>query len=105
MIFMIRRATPSDAVDACEVVRRSINELCFEDHRGDNETLTQWLANKTVANFNQWIRSERHLALVAEGASGLIGFALLNLNGQLALLYVSPDARFQGVSKALLNVI
>ena len=100
-----RRALPADAAAACDVVRRSIVELCCEDHRGDEATLTRWLANKTPSHFEQWIGSEDHVALVAERDGVLVGFALLNVKGSIALLYVSPDARFSGVSKALLLAV
>jgi len=100
-----RRAVPSDAVGACEVVRRSITELCDDDHRGDPTSLASWLANKTPGNFERWIRSGEHVALVAERDSELVGFALLSLGGSIALLYVSPDARFSGVSKLLLSAL
>jgi GNAT superfamily N-acetyltransferase len=101
----VRRALRSDASAACEVVRRSIVELCYDDHGGDESTLTEWLANKTPANFEEWIASERHAAFVAERDRVIIGFGLLDLQGTIALLYVSPDARFSGVSKALLAAL
>ncbi len=102
MTWATRRAIPSDAAAACDVVRRSIVELCYDDHQGDEATLAIWLANKTPAAFEQWIGSEQNVALVAERDNELIGFALLNLRGTVALLYVSPQARFSGISKALL---
>jgi GNAT superfamily N-acetyltransferase len=105
MICSIRRAFRFDAFAACEVVRRSIVELCYDDHAGDESTLTEWLANKTPANFEEWIASERHAAFVAERDRAIIGFGLLELQGTIALLYVSPDARFSGVSKALLAAL
>jgi GNAT superfamily N-acetyltransferase len=100
-----RRAVLSDAAAACEVVRRSIVELCYDDHRGDEDTLASWLANKTPARFEQWIGSGEHVALVAERNNEVVGFALLNLKGSIALLYVSPGARFSGISKALLGAV
>lgn len=103
MIFSVRRATISDAQTATVLVRRSIGELCFEDHHGDEATIAAWLANKTEANFRRWIESERHIALVAAHESDLLGFGLLNLGGKLALLYVSPEARFAGISSAILH--
>jgi GNAT superfamily N-acetyltransferase len=105
MTCATRRAALSDAAAACDVVRRSIVELCYDDHRGDEGTLASWLANKTLANFEQWIRSDEHIALVAERDNVLVGFALLTLQGTIALLYVSPDARFSGISKALLDAL
>ncbi|AKG24735.1 hypothetical protein IJ00_18735 [Calothrix sp. 336/3] len=97
-----RYATISDASAACEVVRRSIIELCHDDHCGDEATLVEWLANKTPANFERWIMSEQNIALVAERDQVLVGFGLLSLPDTIALLYVSPDVRFSGVSKTLL---
>lgn len=102
MGIAIRRAVPSDTAAACELVRSSIAELCVVDHRGDESTIIEWLANKTTENFAGWISSSRHVALVAESADAIAGFVLLNRNGTIALLYVAPQFRFRGVSKALL---
>lgn len=105
MVCVTRRAIASDAALACEVVRRSIVELCVEDHRGDSKTLAEWLKNKTTADFEDWIASDRHVALVAEREGAIVGFGLLNLSGVIEFLYVSPEARFSGVSKALLSAL
>lgn len=105
MVCSVRRAAPADASAACEVVRRSISELCVADHHGAESTLSEWLANKAPENFERWSRSDRHVALVAESDEAIVGFGLLDLSGVIALLYVSPDARFSGVSKALLAAI
>jgi hypothetical protein len=43
----IRDAVPEDAAAACEVMRRSISELCSADHHDDPVILGRWLANKT----------------------------------------------------------
>lgn len=105
MDCIIRRAVKSDAAPACEVVRRSIIELCAADHRGDRETLAKWLDNKTTALFEDWIASDRSVTLVAERAGSIVGVGLMNQSGAIHLLYVSPDARFSGVSKALLAAL
>jgi GNAT superfamily N-acetyltransferase len=105
MTCAIRRALVSDVNVACEVVRRSIIELCGRDHHDDPDTLTRWLANKTPPNFERWITSEKHIAIAAEIDGALVGFGLLSLEGRIALLYVSPDARFRGVSKRLLAAL
>lgn len=105
MACVIRRAVQADAAAACEVVRRSVVELCVADHRGDTRTLAAWLANKTTAHFEDWIASDRQVALVAEREGAVVGFGLMSLSGVIRLLYVSPDARFSGVSKALLSAL
>ena len=104
--FTLRKATESDAAGACETVRRSIIDLCEQDHHCEAATLEEWLGNKTEVNFQSWINSDRHVAIVAEHLAAIIGFALLSRNeGRLLLLYVSPDARFQGVSRAMLAAL
>lgn len=103
--YATRRAVPADATAACEVVRRSITELCYQDHRGDRVSLKHWLENKTPVNFETWIVSKEHVAFAAEHETKLVGFAMLNLRGYVALLYVSPEARFKGISKTLLAAL
>jgi GNAT superfamily N-acetyltransferase len=95
----IRRATADDAEAACQVLRRSIAELCAADHRGDAGTLAAWLANKTPENLRRWTANQRLFVAAEDGA--ILGVAALSLAGEVTLNYVSPDARFRGVSKAL----
>ncbi len=100
--YRVRLAVAADAGGACEAVRRSIVELCADDHRGDEETIALWIANKTPVQFKEWISATDKVALVAEGHIGIVGFGLLLSDATVALLYVHPEARFSGVSKALL---
>jgi GNAT superfamily N-acetyltransferase len=97
----VRDACEEDAEAACLVVRRSITELCSLDHRDDASTLDLWLANKTAANMQRWIR-ERHVLVAAE-SEAILGVAAMSSSGEVILNYVSPDARFRGVSKALVR--
>jgi len=97
----VRDACEEDAETCCSVVRRSIVELCLLDHQGDAGTLEQWLANKTTANMRRWVRE--HHVLVAVDARTIAGVAAMTATGEIILNYVSPDARFRGVSKALLR--
>jgi hypothetical protein len=62
--MLIRDARSEDAVPASEVLRRSIVQLCENDHRGDPAILMRWLANKTPEHFRGWPRSSH--VLVAE---------------------------------------
>src|SRR5262245_12654346 len=100
--LIIRRAIADDAPAACELVRRSITHLCGADHHHDPATVAAWLENKTPANFATWIASANNAALVAQEDGDLRGFALFDRSGKVLLLYVAPEARFRGVSKALL---
>jgi GNAT superfamily N-acetyltransferase len=98
--MQIRRAAPEDAEVACQVLRRSIAELCAADHQGDPPTLAAWLDNKTPENVRRWTGSQ-HVFVAAEGGT-ILDVAALSPAGTITLNYVSPDARFLGVSKALI---
>ncbi len=90
--IVVRPASTVDASAACACVRRSITQLCVEDHRHDGATLERWLANKTPENFVARIAATARLALVAlcaaaddstargaDGPSAVCGFGLITL--------------------------
>ena len=99
----IRVARTEDAEQACMVLRRSIQELCHADHNGDATRLADWLFNKTPENMAAWIRNPQSLVFVATEGETILGVAAMTNTGKITLNYVSPDARFRGVSKALIN--
>lgn len=98
----VRKAEPGDANVAAAIVRRSIEALCDQDHRGDEQLMRAWLANKTEDNFRAWIAASLS-SFLACGADAAHGFALVTAEGELALLYVTPDLLHQGAGKALLQ--
>lgn len=101
----IRDATKADAVAACSVLRASITELCALDHRNDAKILGAWLANKTPENLALWIADpDASLLLVVEGEAILAVGSVRN-DGEIAMNYVAPAARFRGVSSALLAAL
>jgi GNAT superfamily N-acetyltransferase len=99
----IRVAKPGDAASACTVLRRSIAECCAEDHRNDAAILSAWLGNKTPETVKSWFLSPSNFSLVAITANEVVGVAMLTRAGKIVLFYVSPDVRFSGVGKALLQ--
>lgn len=103
--MQIRTAHADDAAGACEVLRRSIKELCIADHHDDPETIEGWLSNKTPENVRSWITAPTQRLLVAEKGGTIIGVGGATEVGEITLNYVSPDARFQGVSKAILAAL
>ena len=102
--MIIRDATPEDALTACEVMRRSIAELCSADHHHDPAVLRHWLGNKTPEIFPSWIRPDNAL-LVAVDDSHILAVGCVNITGDITLNYVSPAARFRGVSSVLLEAL
>jgi GNAT superfamily N-acetyltransferase len=83
-------------------VRASITELCFADHKGDPDILARWLANKTPENVALWLSNARNINLVADEDGAILGAGCVTVLGEVLLNYVSPAARLQGVSSALL---
>lgn len=101
--MQVRQARAEDAEAACVVLRRSIAELCRDDYRSDAPTLAAWLANKTPDNVRTWIGDPNNYVLVAAEDRAILGVAAIQSSGRVSLNYVSPDARFRGVSKALMR--
>jgi GNAT superfamily N-acetyltransferase len=102
----IRDATAKDAPAACHVLRRSISELCVADHENDPTILAKWLLNKTPDIVASWMALPDFSPLVAveHGTILAVGGGLTK-TGHITLNYVSPDARFRGVSRALLAAL
>jgi GNAT superfamily N-acetyltransferase len=101
----VREARSQDAAGAIEVVRRSIEELCVADHRNDPETLGKWLANKTAQSFQSWLANPENFCVVAERQGRLSGVGLLHREGELMLVYLSPDTQRRGVGTLLYRAL
>lgn len=101
----IRDAIVADAAAACLVMRRSIAELCVADHRNDPAILAGWLDNKTPENFARWITEPRNSVLVAVEDEKILSVGAVTDAGEITLNYVLPDARFRGVSRAMLRAL
>jgi GNAT superfamily N-acetyltransferase len=102
MDIQIREAGAQDAMQASETMRRSIAELCIADHRSDPDALALWLSNKTPEIFLSWIGGGDGYFYVAEQQGKILAVAAIKISGEITLNYVSPDARFAGVSKAMM---
>jgi GNAT superfamily N-acetyltransferase len=98
----IRPAVLSDALKACDTLRRSIAELCVADHRGETVVLGRWLANKTPEVFAAWLKDAGNTVLVADHGGLIAAVGAVNDDGEITCNYVSPDFRFRGVSKLIL---
>jgi GNAT superfamily N-acetyltransferase len=99
----IRLASASDA-DACSrVLCASIRELCFADHRGDSAHITNWTSNKSTKAIADWISTGTYVLFVAERDGHVIAVGAVEGGSNVASLnYVAPEARFAGVSRAML---
>ena len=103
--MFIRQALITDAEHISLVLHKSIRELCVLDHGQDPLTIDQWLDNKKPENVRSWIEAPSQRILVAENEGGIIGVGGVSHAGKITLNYVSPNARFQGVSKSILTAL
>src|SRR5215470_16846677 len=101
----IRDAQLEDAPVACQVLRRSISELCVADHANDPTILARWLSNNTPENVASWIARPDNTVLVAVEHGIILAVGSVTDRGEVTLNYVLPDARFKGVSRALLRAL
>jgi len=86
-------------------MRRSIAELCVADHGNNKAILKRWLSNKTPETFESWLRQPDNSLLLAVEDGNILGVGSVTDEGQITLNYVSPDARFRGISRALLGAL
>jgi putative acetyltransferase len=101
----IRQALPSDAQEACALLRRSIEEGCAADHGQRAEILQPWLSNKTPDTVATWIASPSNYVVVAVRGQQLAGMALLTKAGKLALCYVLPGELRSGIGSAMMRAV
>lgn len=103
--MQIRDATLDDAPAATLVLRRSITDLCIQDHANNEAILGPWLRNKTPQSVAAWVSQPGSSLLVAVKGDAILAVGSVTDGGEITLNYVSPDARFAGVSRALLAAL
>lgn len=103
MKILVPEAIHATAI--CDLVRRSIVELCREDHHDDPKLLARWLHGKTPEGVRSWIANPANHMIIAVEADQLIGVGCIRTDGEITLNYVSPDARFSGVSAAIVEAL
>ena len=84
---------------------RSITELCLADHNDDPKILGSWLANKKPEIFRSWLQQGDQSYLVAVEDGRIVCVGGVTDSGLITLNYVSPDARFRGVSRAMMSAL
>jgi GNAT superfamily N-acetyltransferase len=101
----IRDAKPDDADAACDVLIRSISELCGADHGNDPAILNRWLSNKKPEIVASWATQPGNSLLVAVEGDAMLAVGSVTDAGEITMNYVTPEARFRGVSRALLKAL
>lgn len=103
----IRTARHEDAAKICDVLIRSVREICIKDHNHDEEIIQSWCGNKTPENVENWIADPFGYLVVAEAASsGIVGVAMYNRSAaKITLLYLAPEGLRQGLGTELLATL
>jgi hypothetical protein len=99
----VRNATSDDGPAACEVMRRSIAELCVADHRNDPAILARWLSNKTPEIFCEWIRRGNSL-MVAVKHERILAVGCVTDAGEITLNYVSPKSLLEALERRAIEL-
>ncbi len=102
---MVRDAVAEDAPAVCEVLKRSILELCGADHRNDSALIARWLRNKTPEIVASWIAVPENSMLLAVDGAAILGVGLVTDAGEIDLNYVALEARFRGVSREIMSAL
>ncbi len=98
----ITRAKPEHAIQACDILIRSIQQVCMPYYNFDTEIEKEWLSNKTPENVKQWVTSPNNIGLVAiDTNKNVVGFILATRSGHILLNYIEPQLRGQGIGHAL----
>lgn len=105
--FKVCIPTTDHAEEICNIIIQSITQVCAVDYKNDPVIIDEWLSNKTPENVAQWLQSSsnRSCAVVDVERNKLIGYALMNNDGEILLNYVLPDYLSMGIGKTLLNKI
>jgi GNAT superfamily N-acetyltransferase len=105
MTLEIRDATTADAEAATDVMCRSITELCAADHNNGPKILGGWLTNKKPEIFRAWLQQGDQSYLVAVTDGRIVCVGGVTDGGLITLNYVLPEARFRGVSRAMIAAL
>lgn len=80
-----------------EIIERSVRELCFVDHGGDEDTIRAWVrdAQKTLneADYAIGVRDD-HL---------LLGVGAIENTGQIVINYVAPEGVGYGIGAVMIE--
>ena len=85
MRFTITEAKEKDAREICQLIRRSISEVCGPDYAKIDGFIENWLANKTPENIGSWIKSTEGVFIICRNDESIVGVANMNRQGKILL--------------------
>jgi putative acetyltransferase len=100
--YPVRPFLPADTAALCELFAQSIDELCTEDY--DDDQRLAWISQAADAKaFGAKLAAMTTLVVKVDSDYG--GFASLQDNATLAMLYVNPHYAGEGIGTALADTI
>lgn len=99
---MVRRYVPADAAGIAQVFHASVHGLACANYAP--EQLDAWSPAPRDAAWYQ-ARAGTRAAWVAERGGEIVGFAELEPDGHVDMVYVAPAAARQGVATALYEAL
>lgn len=104
---MIRDAREEDANKICEVLIRSVREVCAADYNNDEAVLENWCSNKRPDVVSDWVRDPDKFLIVSElPPHGIVGVAMYaRSEAAVHLCYLVPEGLHQGFGTALLQAL
>lgn len=105
--FRIRPARETDAARVCEVLIRSVHEVCAADYGHDAEVLESWCGNKKPELVREWIADPDNYFLVLESPEREVAGAAMfkRPDSSIFLLYLLPEAIGHGNGAVLLDAL
>lgn len=101
----VRPAVDADVPAMSRTLVASIIELCALDHRGDPDSVALWVRNKSEDGVRAMLADRDNRLFVAELSGAVVAVGCVRSPNRIALNYVDPAYRFQGVSAALLSAM
>jgi len=103
--YYLRPAVADDAENICQVLIRSVREICAPDYGNDIELLNFWCSDKTPENLVSWIADPENYFVVAVNKKfkRIVGAGLIKNSGNLQICYLVPEAIGKGVGKLMLT--
>jgi GNAT superfamily N-acetyltransferase len=104
---LIRSAQEADAAKICEVLIRSVKEICAKDYNDDPAFIAQWCSNKTPDIVASWIRDpDNYFVLSEHRYYGVVGVAMYRRSeAYIYLCYVVPEGLNKGLGSKLLKAL
>jgi len=105
---MIRLARPEEATAISELIAASIVALCGADHHDDPVRIDPWVGSKSPEAVAEMLTDPEQRLFVTDAGGKILAVGAIDWRaqprgqGRVTLLFVAPEARGQGHSRALL---